>query len=184
MKKLKTVAFLARWPGLLVLRELRENPLIDLRAVYTHGLLPKAEGQGRRPELYHFEQECGKDVPLYLTDIPSTPGVGPVDLDLIIALSWRYYINHIFIERAKTAINIHRGDLPKYAGAEPVRRALEAGEKRFAITAHHMTEEIDAGRPIAVVWTDPPILEAGAIRDHLVPLYVPLVRLAIEAVAR
>lgn len=177
MEPIKTVAFLARYPGFLVLRELMANPLIDLQAVYTHGLLPKAEGSGVRPELYHFRQECA-GVPLFVLDAPM---IQEISSPLVISLSWRHKIP---TKGFVAGINIHRGELPKYAGAEPIKQALEAGEKRFAITAHKMTDEIDRGDPLAVVWAEPPVLETGAVRDYLVPLYVPLVRLAIEAVVR
>ena len=186
MKPLGTIAFLARWPGVLVLEELLRNPKIELSGVYTHGKLPKAEGGEERPELSFFKDLCYERVPLYVIDGPAlTP---PPQADLIICLSWRFILP---VGHAKiAAINIHRGDLPKYAGARPVERALMAGENRVAITAHHMTEEIDAGDKIAAVYSGIPEARynwtvqehAEAVKEHLYPLYVPLVRLALATI--
>jgi methionyl-tRNA formyltransferase len=67
--------------------------------------------------------------------------------DFLISLSWRFMIPKEIFSKAKiAAINIHRGKLPEYAGAEPIKRALEKREKHITITAHEMVEEIDAGR--------------------------------------
>lgn len=186
--KLKTVAFLARFPGVLVLKDMLENPQIELLGVYTHGRLPKAEGDGERPELNLFRDLCHERTPLYAVDGPGHLTPPPELADLIICLNWRYLLP---VGHAKIAsINIHRGDLPKYAGAEPVKRAIEAKESFVAITAHHMTEQIDAGDKIAVVYSRILEVEPGiSVADHaeitkrnLYPLYVPLVRLAIAAV--
>ena len=43
-----------------------------------------------------------------------------VEYDFLISISWRYLISPTIFNKAKLgAINIHRGDLPKYAGMEP-----------------------------------------------------------------
>lgn len=43
------------------------------------------------------------------------------------------------------AINVHTSLLPKYRGANPIRRALIAGEEKSGITIMEMTKELDAG---------------------------------------
>ena len=185
--RIKTVAFLARWPGFLVLKSLMSNPRIDLQAVYTHGVLPKEEGGGVRPELYHYEKQVG-DIPFFVINSKYDFSIRPADL--IIALSWRFKLNDEILGPVEKAINIHRGDLPKYAGAEPVRRAIEAKENFVAITAHHMIDEIDAGDKIAQVWFPIPQARHGLstsehaeqVKEHLYPLYDPLVNLSISTI--
>jgi len=78
---------------------------------------------------------------------------------------------------------------PEFAGALPVQRAIEAGVKAVAITAHEMVTEIDAGREIARVWHPlaplPPGREAveyaEVVKTDLEPLYAPLCCLALQA---
>ena len=197
MTPIRTVALLGREPGLLVLRDaLIDNPLVDLVAVYTHGRLPRAEGGGPRPELAAYQECCSKSgVPLYALDHPDTKRLDELvpahRADLLLALSWRTILSPAVLSSVKTAINIHRGALPAYAGALPVQRAIEAGERRIAITAHHMVEEVDAGPIVGTVWLDVdplPIGRAAAdyaeeVKIRLLPLYAPLARLAIMAVA-
>lgn len=188
---------LGRLPGLRVLRDsLLRHPEIELAAVFTHARLPRSEGGGLRPEWSDFQALANlHGFPLIALDgaeardlaraLPQEP------LDLMVSLSWRYLVPSPVLGRLRRAsINLHRGVLPAFAGAEPVRRAIEAGETRVAITAHHMAEEIDAGRVIATVWLDiaprPPDLSASnyaeQVKLRLTPLYAPLLDLAITAV--
>ncbi len=197
MKKLRTVALLGREPGLRVLHDvLVDNPLVDLAAVYTHPSLPRKEGGGLRPELARYEAACAAaQVPLHRLDVSESRRLEDLlpahRADLLLVLSWRSILTAPMLAQARTAINLHRGALPTYAGAEPVRRAIEAGESRVAITAHHMVEEVDAGRVAATVWLDigpcPATLSAAEyaeqVKDRLLPLYAPLANLAIASVA-
>lgn len=195
MTPLRTVALLAREPGLLVLKDaLLGNPLIDLCALYTHGRLPKQSGGGLRPDLAEYQAVCAHHgIPLKTIDFSEkerlTELVPLHRADLLVVLSWRMIVSPIVLSSVGAAINIHRGALPDYAGGLPVQRAIEAGERRVAITAHHMAEEIDAGPAIATVWMDVDPLPVGGdaaayaeiVKARLLPLYAPLVRLAITA---
>ncbi len=196
MTRVRTVALVARKPGLAVLREaLLTDPALELVAVATHGRLPKAEGGGPRREVEAYRSALqGSGVPLLVVDPPQSRDLGrllPERADLLVSVSWRSLVLADVLDRfALGAVNLHRGALPAYAGAEPVRRAIEAGEARVAITAHHMTPEIDQGAEIARVWLEIPPKRPSAsaaqyaehVKSALVPLYAPLARLAIGSV--
>ena len=47
-------------------------------------------------------------------------------------------------------INLHGSVLPKYRGAAPVARAIQAGETETGVTVIRMTPRVDAGGMIAV----------------------------------
>jgi methionyl-tRNA formyltransferase len=194
MRPLRTIALLARDPGLLVLRDaLLGNPMVDLLGVYTHGKLTKAEGGGRRPELDGFIELCrNAGVPL---DVMEMSGAGKLAEeiparrpDILMVLSWRTILTAPVLAAApRGALNIHRGALPAYPGMYPVQRAIENGDRRVAITALRMVEELDAGPVVATVWHDIDPLKPGRssadyaeeIKLRLLPLYAPLARLAI-----
>lgn len=194
--RLRTIALLARTPGLLVLKHaLLRHPALDVSAVVTHGRLPKAEGGGDRSDVDQFRDLChASSVPLIIADGAEARAVGGLlpkgPLDLLVSLSWRYVVPKEVLDRfAWGCLNVHRGALPKYAGAIPVQRAIEAGDTRFAITAHEMTPEIDAGETIAQVWLEPDSdvllgessIAAEQVKTRLEPLYAPLVTLALES---
>ncbi|RGE22515.1 methionyl-tRNA formyltransferase [Leucobacter sp. wl10] len=42
-------------------------------------------------------------------------------------------------------INLHFSELPRWRGAAPVQRALQAGEQRLGVTAFRLVEALDAG---------------------------------------
>ncbi|WP_449281468.1 methionyl-tRNA formyltransferase [Leucobacter sp.] len=42
-------------------------------------------------------------------------------------------------------INLHFSDLPRWRGAAPVQRALQAGEQRLGVTVFRLVEALDAG---------------------------------------
>ncbi|MCG3176708.1 MAG: Phosphoribosylglycinamide formyltransferase [Candidatus Omnitrophica bacterium] len=45
-------------------------------------------------------------------------------------------------------VNIHPSYLPAFKGAHAIRDAYAAGVKSTGVTVHHVTEELDSGRPI------------------------------------
>lgn len=194
--RLRTVALAARDPGIALLRDgLLKHPDLDLCAVVTHGLLPKAEGGGERAELAQFRQLCESGgVPLIVADGATAKDLGSLfpsgPLDLLISLSWRYILPQVVLDRFRHGcLNLHRGALPTYAGAKPVQRAIEAGETRVAITCHEMVEEVDAGLIYAEVWADIQPLKAGVtaeayaedVKLAITQLYAPLAVTGIAA---
>lgn len=210
MTKLRTAAFLARKPGLEILNVLLHHPRVDLCRVFTHRYLPKAEWRATRdtdalhadqtrPEFPVYEQWTrSHGIPLEdefrgyglgsasptggtLGHIPGQP------FDLLLSCNWRHIVLDRTLKQFTRAINIHRGDLPKYPGVRPIRQAIEAGEKQVAITAHHMTAEIDGGDPVTKVYA--PVVAGFDLddaetktRDSLEPLYAPLTRMILEMI--
>lgn len=49
-------------------------------------------------------------------------------------------------------LNIHPGDLPKYAGARPIEAALNSGNKNLWVTLHEMTDKFDSGEIRGRAW--------------------------------
>ncbi len=188
-KPMRTVALLGRDTGLAVLQgALFDNEKIDLTGVFTHGKLPKAEGGGTRPELAVYQELCEqRGVPLGVLDPPEARRIEdylPENIDLLVVLSWRFILTPAALRMPSMGgINLHRGELPKYAGAEPVRRAIEAADTHVAITAHKMIAEVDMGGEIARVWLDCASQPVATIKQRLTGLYAPLARLAIDAVS-
>lgn len=59
-------------------------------------------------------------------------------------------------------INLHFSTLPKWRGAAPVQRALQAGEQRLGISVFRLVEELDAGAVLSRAEYDfPPGTSAG-----------------------
>lgn len=198
MERVRTVALLARPPGLAVLEHwLLPHPALEVLAVWTHARRPRSEdpARGERPELARFEALCARSgVPLVAVDDPGRcrsldglAGLGPVDL--LCSVSWRFVVDAAALRGLRVGgINLHRGALPEYAGGEPVLRMLRDGRTEVAITAHVMAEEVDAGpvlatvrHPMGAAAGRPEAPEVERVKRELVPLYAPLMELALAA---
>lgn len=65
-------------------------------------------------------------------------------------------------------INLHFSELPRWRGAAPVQRALQAGEQLLGVTVFRLVEELDAGAVLARDAREfPPGTSAGAALTEL-----------------
>ena len=65
-------------------------------------------------------------------------------------------------------INLHFSELPRWRGAAPVQRALEAGEQRLGVTVFRLVEALDAGDVLTRDAREfPPGTSAGAALTDL-----------------
>lgn len=65
------------------------------------------------------------------------------------------------------SINIHASLLPKFRGAAPIHRSIEAGESETGITLMYMSEGLDEGDIIASLKTDIDSKNTGELHDEL-----------------
>jgi len=81
-------------------------------------------------------------------------------------------------------INLHGSVLPKYRGAAPVARAIQAGETETGVTVILMSPQVDAGGMIAVERTPiDPDETAGELEARLAALGAPLVADCVRRLA-
>lgn len=81
-------------------------------------------------------------------------------------------------------INLHFSELPRWRGAAPVQRALQAGEQRLGVTVFRLVAALDAG---AVITRDsrefPPGTSAGVALTDLAEFGISAVLAAVDALA-
>nr|WP_062331625.1 methionyl-tRNA formyltransferase [Herbidospora sakaeratensis] len=90
------------------------------------------------------------DVPVLLRNRPTDPellqAVKDAQADVIVANNWRTWLPpEIYDLPPHGTLNVHDSLLPKYAGFSPIIWALINGEPEVGVTAHRMTEDLDAG---------------------------------------
>jgi methionyl-tRNA formyltransferase len=145
------VGFLSREHGLDVLQTLVKNNHLKVITVFTHKLNPKSQDKTRgiRKDFQKFIDLCKQEnIELISIDTKDSEIKCP-NCDFIVEVSWRYLISPEIIKKANIlAFGIHRGKLPEYAGAEPIKQALLKNEKEIIISAHHLDSKIDAGKVI------------------------------------
>lgn len=197
MKK-TVLAFLAREHGLSGLTELIESNRYEPTCVITHRLLPLSEAPQKlqRPDFIDYQRLTAKhEIPLYAIDTKQEQEVieealSEIPFDLIASISWRRLIPMKIIQRAALGgVNLHRGRLPDYPGAEPIKQALNHGDKSIAISAHVLTEEYDAGKVLCQVEHPVSLSERlsqtaniDRIKRQITPYFGPLLIQALDIV--
>lgn len=159
-KDYKVVGFLAREHGLNGLASLIDSDVYNPICIFTHKLKPKSEDPNRfeREDFKKYESLCKThNIPLYAID--SKKEAIKIEeilmelkkFDFIVSISWRRLIPANQLNMPKIGgINLHRGKLPEYPGAEPIKQALNNRDRFVYITSHVLAEEIDSGETIAV----------------------------------
>ena len=149
------VGFLSRPHGLTVLSSIISSSNYNLLAVYTHKLNPKSQDSSRsvRNDYHLFEEICtSKNIPIISVDSKNSNFKNFPECDIIVEVSWRYLIPDTITKKAKIiSFGIHRGKLPEYAGAEPIKQALVKNEKEIILSAHNLNAGIDAGEVLATI---------------------------------
>jgi methionyl-tRNA formyltransferase len=144
------VGFFSRPHGFNVLNSLVNSKDYKLIRVYTHKLNPKSQDQLRsiRSDYHLFEELCKKyKIPLVSIDSKNHEFDNFPENDFIIEVSWRYLIPQNIIKKSYVAaFGIHRGKLPEYAGAEPIKQALNNYENEIILSAHDLNAGIDEGK--------------------------------------
>lgn len=69
--------------------------------------------------------------------------------DVLITMGWRKIISDNVFERVNLSINIHPALLPEYKGYHPLPYLLKNNETEHGLTAHLISEEVDAGDIVA-----------------------------------
>jgi methionyl-tRNA formyltransferase len=191
------VCYVARAHGLAGVQAVLESDRYRLAGIITHRRLPKAEDAGRaeRAEFSDYARLAEQQsIPLLAVDSEAEQAraierLAEVSFDAIASISWRRLLSPVQLAQAKFGgVNLHRGALPKYAGAEPVLRALRDGAREVEICAHVLTERIDEGPVLVqarhlVTTMDGEPLEARVdrIKREIAPLFGPLLIAALDA---
>lgn len=128
------------------------------------------------------------DVPLFdPEDINSPEGVALVksfDADLIFICDYGKILSPEVIAATRLGgVNLHGSLLPKYRGAAPINRAIEAGERELGVSVIFIEPKVDAG-PIVAVDSYFPTLDETAveIETRLSEIGAPLVLNAIDQI--
>ena len=176
------VGFLSRSHGFNVLQYLINSKEYKLIKLYTHSLNPKSQDPQRqkRNDFELFENICNENnIPMEIIDNKTDVIVDVPECDFIVEVSWRYLIPETITKKARIgSFGIHRGKLPDYGGAEPIKQAILEGEKEIILSAHTLECVIDSGSTITSImhpvnYDSNLSLEDNIqkIRDDITPLF-------------
>ena len=180
------VGFLSRPHGYDALSAIVKSQNYKIIKLYTHKLNPRSQDPQRsiRADYESFVKKCADNsIPLASIDSINDEIIDFPDCDYILEISWRYMIPKNVVDKARiAAFGIHRGKLPDFAGAEPIKQAILNDEKKIVLSAHYLEKDIDVGDVISVIefpvnYNDDKDLDVNiqTIRDEITPLFSKLV---------
>lgn len=91
-----------------------------------------------------------------------------LDPDVMIVIAYGQILSPEILEIPKYGcINIHASLLPRFRGAAPIQRAIQAGDKISGVTIMQMNEGLDTGDMLAREVTETGMKTGGELHDEL-----------------
>jgi methionyl-tRNA formyltransferase len=121
----------------------------DIVCVYSQPPRPAGRGHKERPTPVHaFADSKGLPVrtPTNLKDPAAQQDFAELHLDAAVVAAYGLLLPPAILEAPRLGcLNIHASLLPRWRGAAPVQRAIEAGDCETGITIMQMDEGLDTG---------------------------------------
>ncbi|MGB5708169.1 MAG: methionyl-tRNA formyltransferase [Arenicellales bacterium] len=134
---------------------LASHPGVDIVAVYTQP--DRRAGRGRKLTASPIKQrsiELGLEVyqPESFKSPESVDTLKSLQPDLMIVAAYGLILPQEVLDIPRLGcVNVHASLLPRWRGAAPIQRAIEAGDHVTGITLMHMESGLDTGPILAVV---------------------------------
>ncbi len=140
--------------GVPAFERLRTTPDIAILAVYTQPPRPAGRGHRLRPTAVHnWAEEKGLGpvrTPTSLRDPAEQAQLAALGADLVLVASYGLILPPEVLTAPRLGcVNIHASLLPRWRGAAPIQRAIEAGDRESGISFFVMDEGIDTGPLLA-----------------------------------
>jgi len=121
----------------------------EITAVYTQPDRPA--GRGRRPVASPVKQEADKlgipvEQPSNLRDSAAQQRLRDIGPELMVVVAYGLILPPVVLDiPTYGCLNIHASLLPRWRGAAPIQRAIEAGDRETGITIMQMDAGLDTG---------------------------------------
>jgi methionyl-tRNA formyltransferase len=162
---------------------LREGP--EVLAVYTQPDRPA--GRGRRPAISPIKSlALDKNLVVKQPADMSTEAeyIRSTDCDLLVVVAYGVILPQSVLDAPRQGcINVHASILPRWRGAAPIQRAIEAGDKRTGVSIMLMTAGLDTGPVLSVATTEIGHDNAGTIHDRIAKMGAEALIEAIAAIS-
>ncbi|WP_237068124.1 methionyl-tRNA formyltransferase [Microbulbifer guangxiensis] len=160
----------------------------EVIAVYTQPDRPAGRGKKLLPSpvkavaLQH-------DVPVYqpqsLRDAEAQAGLRQLGADIMVVVAYGLILPQAVLDTPRLGcVNVHASLLPRWRGAAPIQRAIEAGDPESGVAIMQMEAGLDTG-PVLVERRCPisPTETGGSLHDKLAELGRPALLQALQELA-
>ena len=154
-------------PTLLALHEAGH----EIAAVYSQPPRRAGRGKKERPSPVHAKaKELGLEVlhPTTLKDADALAEFRSLSADVAIVVAYGLILPQAALEAPKHGcLNVHASLLPRWRGAAPIQRAIEAGDTETGVTIMQMAAGLDTGPMLATVRVPINDKTSGELHDEL-----------------
>lgn len=155
------------------LQALIDHPSFDVIAVYTQPARPAGRGQQLKPSPIQMVADA-HHIPVYTPkslkrDADAVAAFQNLNADIAVVAAYGLILPLSVLKAPKFGcLNIHASLLPRWRGAAPIQRAIEAGDKTSGITIMQMAEGLDTGDMLLKDSMDiTPTMTAQTLHDGL-----------------
>jgi methionyl-tRNA formyltransferase len=125
------------------------NSGYNIEAVYTQPDRPAGRGRKQQQSAvkqYAQQQQLAIYQPKSLKDPQTIADINKLNPDILIVVAYGMILPQQFLDIPKLGcINVHASLLPRWRGAAPIQRAIEAGDATTGITIMQMDAGLDTG---------------------------------------
>lgn len=150
-----------------------------LIAAYTQPDRPA--GRGRMLQASPVKQLAGRvGIPVFQPASLRDPGaqrlLAELAADVLVVVAYGLILPQAVLDAPRLGcLNVHASLLPRWRGAAPIQRAIEAGDARTGITIMQMDAGLDTGAMLATAACEiRPGTNAGTLHDELARIGPPL----------
>lgn len=169
------------------LKALLDSPY-EIVAVYTQPDRPAGRGQKLMPSAVK-QLALAHDIPVFqpptLRNAEAQAELAALKPDLMVVVAYGLILPQVVLDIPRLGcINSHASLLPRWRGAAPIQRAVEAGDAESGVTVMHMEAGLDTG-PMLLKVVTPISAEdtGGSLHDRLAEMGPPAVVQAIAGLA-
>jgi methionyl-tRNA formyltransferase len=161
----------------------------QLVAVYTQPDRPAGRGKKLKASpVKHLA--ISNDIPVYqpksLRDVEQQNILNNLNADLMVVVAYGLILPEQVLTAPKYGcINVHASLLPRWRGAAPIQRAIEAGDRETGVTIMQMDAGLDTGDMLIKASCD--ITEdetAASLHNKLATIGAPALKEALNLIAR
>ena len=159
----------------------------DILAVYTQPDRPAGRGKKLTPspvKALAMEHDIPVHQPISLKDKIPQQTLAELNADIMVVVAYGLLLPQAVLNAPKHGcINVHASLLPRWRGAAPIQRAIEAGDTTTGITIMQMDRGLDTGDMLLI--RECPILPsdtAGDLHDRLINLGPPALLEALDEI--
>ena len=123
--------------------------------------------------------------PLNFKSPEAVAELASLNADLMVVVAYGLILPKVVLDTPRLGcINVHASILPRWRGAAPIQRAIEAGDKETGVTIMQMDVGLDTGDMLLKTYC--PILPedtGGSLHDKLISVGTPALLDALEQIA-